>query len=76
MERVVRHFQEELEILKTRLLEMGGLAEERVRRAVQGLAERDLTMVDGILGGDVPVLAASGPIDTLTDDLVHRHMAV
>ena len=30
MERVVRHFQEELEALQGRLLEMGGLAEERV----------------------------------------------
>ena len=55
MERAVRHFQEELDILKTRLLEMGGLAEERVRRAVQGLAERDLAMVDGVLGGDEPI---------------------
>src|SRR6476646_3179901 len=55
MERVVRHFQEELDILKTRLLEMGGLAEERVSRAVQGLAARDLTMVDGVLGGDEPI---------------------
>ena len=33
---VVRHFQEELEQLKTRLLEMGGLAEEQVRLAVKG----------------------------------------
>jgi phosphate transport system protein len=30
-ERHVRHFQDELESLKTRLLEMGGLAEDRVR---------------------------------------------
>ena len=52
---IVRHFQEELEQLKTRLLEMGGLAEERVRRAVHGLAERDLTVVDGVLGGDEPI---------------------
>ena len=55
MERLVRHFQEELDILKTRLLEMGGLAEERVRRAVLGLAERDLSMVEGVLGGDEPI---------------------
>ena len=34
MERLVRHFQEELEALQGRLLEMGGLAEERVRAAV------------------------------------------
>jgi phosphate transport system protein len=41
----VRHFQEELDILKTRLLEMGGLAEEQVHLAVRGLVEggRDLT---------------------------------
>ena len=31
MEQTVRHFQEELEALKSRLLEMGGLAEERTR---------------------------------------------
>ena len=32
----VRHFQEELEQLKTRLLEMGGLAEDRVRVGRRG----------------------------------------
>ena len=38
-DRLVPHFQEELEQLKTRLLEMGGLAEDRVRSSVQGLVE-------------------------------------
>jgi phosphate uptake regulator len=41
-QRVVRHFQEELETLQSRLLEMGGLAEERVRAAVQSLVNRDI----------------------------------
>ncbi len=41
VERVAGHFQDELQQLKTRLLEMGGLAEEEVRLAVQGLVERD-----------------------------------
>ena len=36
MDHAVRHFQEELEALHNRLLEMGGLAEERVRVAVDG----------------------------------------
>jgi phosphate transport system protein len=55
-ERVVRHFQEELEQLKTRLLEMGGLAEERVRLAVKGLVDRDHDLIDQVLiGGDEPV---------------------
>ena len=36
----VPHFQEELQQLKTRLLEMGGLAEDRVRAAVQHAERR------------------------------------
>jgi len=40
VERVVPHFREDLEQLKARLLEMGGLAEEEVRLAVRGLVER------------------------------------
>ncbi|MGE3273832.1 MAG: phosphate signaling complex protein PhoU [Vicinamibacterales bacterium] len=55
MERVVRHFQEELEALKERLLAMGGLAEERVREAVRGLAERDAGQLDAVVVGDEPV---------------------
>jgi phosphate transport system protein len=55
MERVVRHFQEELDVLKSRLLEMGGLAEQRVRRAVEGLADREFDLIDGVLTGDEPI---------------------
>ena len=51
----VRHFQEELEQLKTRLLEMGGLAEEHVRLAVKGLVDRDAALIDRVLAGDEPV---------------------
>ena len=49
------HFQEELEALKGRLLEMGGLAEERVRAALEGLVSRDPGTIDGVLRGDEPV---------------------
>ena len=55
MERVVRHFQEELEALQARLLEMGGLAEERVRAAVQGLVTRDTALIDRVMRGDEPI---------------------
>ena len=41
--------------MQARLLEMGGLAEERVRVAVQGLMTRDVTMIDRIIGGDEPL---------------------
>jgi phosphate transport system protein len=55
MERAVRHFQEELEALQARLLEMGGLAEERVRAAVNGLVSRDTALIDKVMRGDEPV---------------------
>ena len=51
-EHVVRHFQEQLEQLKTRLLEMGGLAEEQVRLAVKGLVDRDRDVIARVMVGD------------------------
>ena len=51
----VPHFQEELDQLKGRLLVMGGLAEERVRAAIQALVERDHALVDAVLAGDTPI---------------------
>jgi phosphate transport system protein len=59
----VRHFQEELEQLKTRLLEMGGLAEEQVRLAVKGLVERDRDLIDRVLVSDEPLNALHIEID-------------
>jgi len=55
MDRSVRHFEEELGTLQTRLLEMGGLAEERVRASVHGLVARDLEITDRVLHGDEPI---------------------
>jgi phosphate transport system protein len=63
VERVVRHFQDELEQLKTRLLEMGGIAEEQVRTAVKGLVDRDHGLIDQVLVGDDPLNALHIEID-------------
>jgi phosphate transport system protein len=51
----VRHFEEELDQLKARLLAMGGLAEERVRSSVEALVKRDPEGLAAILEGDEPV---------------------
>jgi phosphate transport system protein len=61
--RVVRHFQDELEQLKNRLLEMGGLAEEEVRLAVKGLVDRDHDLIAQVLAGDQAVNALHIEID-------------
>ena len=54
-EQRVRHFQEELEQLKARLLEMGGLAEEQVRLAIKGLVDRDHELIERVLVEDEPI---------------------
>jgi len=62
-DRIVRHFQEELEQLKRRLLEMGGLAEEEVRIAIKGLVDRDTGLIGQALAGDEPVNAMHIEVD-------------
>jgi hypothetical protein len=51
----VPHFQEELRALQGRLLEMGGLAEERVRTVIAGLETGEPTLVAHVAGGDKPI---------------------
>jgi phosphate transport system protein len=60
----VRHFQEEMEQLKIRLLAMGGLAEEQVRLAVKGLVDRDADVIERVLTGDQPLNALHIEIDS------------
>jgi phosphate transport system protein len=55
VDRGFRHFQEDLDALKERLLAMGGLAEERVREAVRALKDRDSGAIDAVLTGDEPI---------------------
>jgi phosphate transport system protein len=63
-EQRVRHFQDELEQLKARLLEMGGLAEEAVRLAVKCLVDRDRDVIARVLSGDGPLNALHIEVDS------------
>jgi phosphate transport system protein len=73
MDRPVRHFQEELERLQSRLLEMGGLAEERVRRAVDALRSRDARETEHVLTGDEPINELHIEIDSRCFTLLALH---
>jgi phosphate transport system protein len=74
----VRHFQQDLDLLKTRLLEMGGLAEDRVRSAVEALVSRNADAVDRVLAGDGPINQLHIEIDERCFKLLalHQPMAV
>ena len=78
LERYGRHFQEELEQLKTRLLEMGGLAEEQVRLSVKALMDRDRELIELALHGDDPLNKLHIEIDGRCFTLLalHQPMAV
>jgi phosphate transport system protein len=77
-ERHVRHFQEELETLKARLLEMGGLAEDRLQSAVRGLVGRDMAVIERVLTGDQAINALHMEVDDRCFKLLalHQPMAV
>jgi phosphate transport system protein len=73
-----RHFEAELAALKERLLEMGGLAEERVRAAMRGLIERDANAIESVAGGDEPINRLHLEIDNRAFTLLalHQPMAI
>ncbi|MEZ5294149.1 MAG: phosphate signaling complex protein PhoU [Vicinamibacterales bacterium] len=73
MERVVRHFQEELGTLQERLLAMGGFAEERVREAVHALVSRDAALAEQVLTGDEPINELHIEIDDRCFKLLALH---
>ena len=77
-DRIVRHFQEELDQLKRRLLEMGGLAEEQVRVAIKALVDRDAGLIERGITGDEPLNAMHIEIDNRCFKLLalHQPMAV
>jgi len=74
----VPHFQEELDQLKARLLEMGGLAEDRVRSSVKALVDRDQALVEKVVDGDAPINQLHIEIDGRCVRLLalHQPMAV
>ena len=63
-----RHFHDELNKLKNRLLEMSGLAEELLRQSVEALQERDAEKAEAVVAGDNEVDALEMEID---DACVH-----
>ena len=73
-----RHFAEELEELKQRLLVMGGLAEERLRQAVRALVDRNHDAIADVIAGDEAINRLHLEIDDRCFKLLalHQPMAV
>src|ERR1700694_688917 len=63
-------FQQGLDELRTRLLRMGGLAEQAVDRACQAYIDRDLSRCQMVLEGETQINIAEREIDELAFDLL------
>jgi phosphate transport system protein len=61
----MRHFHEELELLKSRLVAMSGIAEAAVQNAVAALLERDLDKAQDVIHKD----AVLDDLEVAIDDL-------
>jgi phosphate transport system protein len=72
-DRPQRHFQDELELLKGRLLEMGGLAEERVRTAMSAIVDREARLIDDVISGDAAINTLHIEIDDRCFKLLALH---
>jgi len=70
------HFQDELEQLKSLLLAMGGLAEDRVKAALHGLVDRDAPSVARVLTGDEAINRLHIEVDERCFRLLALHQPV
>jgi phosphate transport system protein len=66
----MRHFHEELELLKSRLVAMSGIAEESVRLAVQALLTRDQDVARQVIDKDEDLDELELAIDDLAINLL------
>jgi phosphate transport system protein len=71
-----RHVAHELEELKARLLAMGGLAEDRLRRAMRGLVDRNHQLLADVIAGDSRIDDLQMEIDNRCFILIALHQPV
>ena len=71
-----RHVAHELEELKARLLAMGGLAEDQLRRAMRGLVDRNQPLLAEVIAGDSRIDDLQMEVDNRCFTLIALHQPV
>ena len=71
-EHTSKNFDLELESLRTRVLEMGGMAEQQVRKAVEGLYSGDKTLLETVIRDDSRVNQMEVDIDALCNQIIAK----
>ena len=68
-----RHFEHDLERIKTTMLRMGGMVEDMVANAVKALSERDDVLAQRVIGADRQVDLMEMEADDLCHEVLARH---
>ncbi|MCL4800994.1 MAG: phosphate signaling complex protein PhoU [Burkholderiales bacterium] len=67
-----KQFDAELEAVRTRVLQMGGLVEQQIVRAVDGLASGDLAAIERVIADDHRVNSAEVQLDEDCSHIIAR----
>ena len=67
-----KNFDLELESLRTRVLQMGGLAEQQVRKAMEGLYSGDQPLLENVIRDDERINQMEIDIDTLCNQVIAK----
>ena len=71
-EHTSKQFDAELESVRTRVLQMGGLVEEQIIRAMDALTAGDMAMIDKVIADDHRVNAMEVELDELCSHIIAR----
>ncbi len=69
---ISRHFNEELELIKTQMLEMGGMVEKQVGDSVQALEAADSALAESVIVREEAIDAMEMEIDEACTTLIAR----
>jgi phosphate transport system protein len=67
-----KNFDLELESLRTRVLEMGGMAEQQVRKAIDGLYSGNQPLLEGVIRDDDRINQMEIDIDALCNQIIAK----
>jgi phosphate transport system protein len=67
-----KNFDLELESLRTRVLEMGGMAEQQVRKAIEGLYNSDQPLLENVIRDDERINQMEIDIDALCNQVIAK----
>ena len=71
-EHTYRQFDAELEDIRSRVLQMGGLVEHQIVKAMEGFVDGDLLLIDQVINNDARVNAAEVALDETCSHIIAK----